>query len=322
MLGKGITKLIGYITLGAIILAIGAKLLSSVASIVLAFRIGNVFPFASVALITILLLLSISRLNENTSLYAILSIVGYAATGYLIVVVFMMTIPLGLLLSCITTGISAALCSILRNPKQAQQYFGQAISQIRISGVLNGQQKNHVRLRNGNSFALNASSTLLIIKKGSRDKLLQLMRERPLLPISYTHYVDCDILFIDENTSTSKTEKILELLLDYKIETKRIASSLLVEAIQMVPVLDSQHGLKIDDYRVTNDEVTITNLLQLSPPRLTIFPTKGGLCALIPEIDAPGLNVEPIRRGYENEVVLNRNFIHAREVEKQIETTA
>ena len=319
MFGKGIIKIIGYIILGAIVLAIGAELLSSVVSIVLAFRLGNPVPFLATAFGTVFLLLAISRLNENTSLYVISNILGYAITGFFIVVVFVMVLPYGLVISFISAGISGAFCSFLRDPMQVQQYIRKVVSDIHISGIFDGLKTRNVEVGDGYSFTLNSSCNLLIVEEESRARLLQLMRERPLLPISYTHYVGCNVLFIDECSSSSKSESILKLLTDYRIVTKKITSHLLIEAIQIVPILDSRHGLKLDDYRITNDESTITNLLSLSPPRLTIFPTAQGLCALIPELDAPGLNIEPIRRGYEHEVILHRNFINAWEVEKQIE---
>lgn len=321
MFGKGIIKIIGYIILGAIVLAIGAELLSSVVSIVLAFRLGNPVPFLIMTFGTAFLLFAISRLDENTSLYVIANILGYAATGYFIVVVFVMVLPYGLVLSFVSAGISGVFCSFIRDPMQVNQYIRKVVSDIHVSGVFDGLKTRNVEVGYGYSFTLNTSCTLSIVEEGSRDRLFQLMRERPLLPISYTHYVDCDVLFIEESSSRSKNDSILKLLSDYGIATRRITSLLLIEAIQLVPILDSRHGLKIDDYRITNDESTITNLLNLSPPRLTIFPTTQGLCALIPELDAPGLNIEPIRRGHEHEVILHRNFINAWEVEKQIETT-
>lgn len=320
MFGKGLTKIIGYAVAGAIVLVTGAELLTSVVSVVLAFRSGNLIPLLGVIVLTVLLLLTTGHVGEKTPTHMFLNILGYAATGYLIVVTFVIAIPSGLIGSIILAGVTGVLCSFIRNPKNIQYYVSQAFSHIHTSGVFNGLSRRIIPVGDGTYFTQNMVYSILILNEGSRDRIIQLMRDRPLLPISYTHYVDCDVLFITERNNPSKYGRILKLLKEYDIHTKGPASPLLSEAIQMIPIIDSRYGLKLDDYRLTKDEATIANLLELSPPRLTVFPTPTGLCVLVPDMDAPGLNVEPLRRGHEHEVLLHRNYVHLWEVEKVIES--
>ena len=322
MFGKGLIKLVGYVIAGAIALAAGAELLSSVVKIVLAFRTGNPVPLIFVIIIAVPVLVVSSRIKANTPASMIANILSYLVTGFLVVVSFVIGIPYGLVIAIVLAGVCGAFCSILRDSTQFRKFISTSISHFQILESLNGLPKRLVPVGDGTTFALNSFNNVLMLKDGYRDKLIQLMRERPLLPISYTHYVGCDVLFITENNGHSKFDRIMKLLREYGIEIQAHTSPLLAEAIQMVPIIDARHGLSLDEYRMTRDEATITNLLGLSPPRLTIFPTPYGLCALIPDMEAPGLNIEPLKRGYEHEVLLNRNYLHLREVETQIESSS
>jgi hypothetical protein len=165
---------------------------------------------------------------------------------------------------------------------------------------------------------LNSCNNIVILNEGMREKLVQLMKERPLLPISLTHYEDCDVLFIAED----KYERIIKLLKEVGIETKGLASPLLSEAIQMIPILDSRNGLTFEDYRLAREDGTINSLLIQAPVRLTVFPSTSGLVVLIPDTEAPGLNVERLKRGYEVDILLHRNYTHLEEVAKPLESTA
>ncbi|TFG34598.1 hypothetical protein EU527_02520 [Candidatus Thorarchaeota archaeon] len=314
MFGKGMIKLVGYAIAGAIALIAGAELLSSVVSIVLAFRFGNPLPLLAVILVTVFLLFITGRVSKETPAQMVLLILSYVSTGYLIVVCFVIVLPYSLIVSILTAAVIAAVSSFLRDSKQITHVISQINHQLHIT-------KRIVTVGDRSSLRPNSNQNILLLEEGSRNKLFQLMRDRPLLPISYTHYVGCDVLFIIESSDSVKFDRIMKLLRDYDIHTIGPASQLLSEAIQKVPVIDSRHGLNLDDYRMTRDDIAITNLLESCPPRLTVFPTTTGLVALVPDIEAPGLNLEPIKRGHEQEVLLQRNYGQLQEVEKQVEST-
>jgi len=148
------------------------------------------------------------------------------------------------------------------------------------------------------------------------------MRDRPLLPISLTHFVGCDVLFVAEGKTPGKYEQVVKLLKDLSIKTRGHTSPLLAEAIQMVPIIDSQNGLGMDNYRLARDEKSISDLLELAPVRMTVFPTVAGLRILVPDMDAPGLVVESLAVGQEVDVLLHRDYTLLEEVKKPIETAA
>lgn len=90
----------------------------------------------------------------------------------------------------------------------------------------------------------------------------------------------------------------------------------------MIPIIDSQNGMGMENYRLARDEKAVTELLTLAPIRMTVFPTTSGLVVLIPDMDAPGLLVEHLEEGTEVDVLLHRNYSLLEEVEKPVETAA
>lgn len=318
MLGKGMFKLVGYAVAGAIALVAGAELLTSVVSVVLAFRLGDSFPLVVVTVLTVGLLLLVNRVSEESPTKLILNILAYAASGYLVVVSFVIVLPYGLVFAGITAGTTAGLCSFIKNPNILTSQLQEFLSNSSLTGLA----KRIVPVGEGDSFTLHTFHNILILEEGSRDRVIQLMADRPLLPVSLTHFVDCDVLFVSEDSNHSKFEQIMKLLKDLSIQTKGHTSQLLAEAIQMVPIIDSQNGLGMENYRLAKDEKSIKELLTLAPVRMTVFPTTTGIRVLVPDMDAPGLIVERLVQGKEADVLLNRNYALLEEVEKPVETTA
>ncbi|MFW9956655.1 MAG: hypothetical protein ACFFCT_01175 [Candidatus Odinarchaeota archaeon] len=319
MFGKGLTKIISLAIAGAIALAAGAQLLASVVSVVLAFRFGNIIPLAIVVILTVGILLVANRIPEESTARTIIKILSYAVTGYLAVTAFVIALPYGLIVSIIAAGAVGVFSSIIGE----QQTFWKHIRQsLQFENRFSGLPIRSVPVGNGTSFRLNSLHTIVILEEGTREKLVHLMKERPLLPISLTHYEDCDILFIAEENDPSRCDRIMKLLKESDIGIKDLASPLLAEAIQMVPILDSRNGLKFEDYRIARDDKTISSLLIQAPSRLTIIPSVNGLLILIPEFEAPGLNVDRLKHGCEAEVLLDRNYSHLKEAEKPIESPA
>jgi len=114
--GKSIIKLIGLIFAGAIALAGGAELLASVVAVVVAFRAGNPFPLFLVGFVTIVLLRVVKKQTEDTPVKMILNIVAYAATGYLVVVAFVVALPFGLVASIATAIVTSVIVSFIGDP--------------------------------------------------------------------------------------------------------------------------------------------------------------------------------------------------------------
>ncbi len=321
MFGKSIIKLIGLIFAGAIALAGGAELLASVVAVVLAFRAGNPIPLLLVGIVTIVLLRIVKKQTSDTPVKMILNIVAYAATGYLVVVAFVVALPFGLVASVATAIATSVIVSFLGDPSSLMVQIQEFLPQT-FGNSIGGLSKRVVQTGDGSSFMVNSSNSIIVIDSECRTKVVELMRDRSLLPISLTHFEDLDVLFIASSGDRSMFDRVNTLLHTYGIEVKGPTPALLAEAIQMIPIIDEQNGLMMKEYRITRDEKTVEDLLSLWPVRMTIFPTEGGLKVLVPEFEATGLNVEPLRQGFESEVLLHRNFTSIREAMESVESAA
>ena len=321
LFGSALTKMIVLVTGGVVILAASAELLASVVSVVLAFRLGNLIPLLAVAVSTIILQILTNHVANESRGHIILTALAYAITGYFASIVFLIALPYGLVASILACGMVCAISSIFRKQKLSIYWKHVMQSLGHSQNGFHGRSYRQVPVGDGTSFQLNSSHTVVILEEGFTEKIVELLRERPLLPVSFTHYEDCDVMFIADENDPKRYEQVMKLLKDSGIGVKGIASPLLAEAVQMVPILDSRNGMKFEDYRLTRDEKTICSLLAKAPSRLTIFPSRLGLGVLVPATEVPGMNVDHLKPGYEGEILLNRKYSHLEEVEKPVESS-
>ena len=319
MFGKSIIKLIGLMFAGAIALAGGAELLTSVVAVVLAFRAGNLLPLLLVCIVTVGLLRLERRPAEGTPVKMILNIVGYAATGYLAVVAFVIGLPYGLVVAGAAAIAASMIISFIGNPSPIITQVREYIPSV-FGGTISGLSNRVVPTSDGSSFNVNSSHSVVVINPEHRHKVVELMRDRSLLPISLTHFEDVDVLFVSTATDHDMFDRIVSLLKSHGVETKGSFPALLAEAVQMMPLIDEQNGLGMREYRLARDEKTVQDLLTVWPPRMTVFPTEWGLMVLVPHMEVIGFNVEPLKAGYESELLLQRNYTSIREVMKSIES--
>lgn len=319
LIGKGLIKIIGLIIAGAIALAAGAELLASVVSVVLTFRAGNPFPLTSVVIITVVLIRLVQRQAEETPVRMILNIAAYAATGYVAVVAFVIGLPYGLVAAVVASVIAVIVCSLMGDPSSLFKQLQVGIPGISL-GMRFGLSKRMVPVGNGHSFALNTIHNVMLVNKSEREKIVQLMRDRPLLPVSLTSYEDSDVLFVTTDDD-SMVQRVNSLLSAAGIVSEGSPTPLLTEVVQMVPIIDEQNGFPMRNYRLARDEKSVSDLLSSWPERMTVFPSETGVLILVPDHVSTGLNVEKLTSGYEPEILLNRDFTSLVEVIKPDEST-
>jgi hypothetical protein len=317
LFGKGLIKIVGLIIGGAIALAAGAELLASVVSVVISFRAGNPLPLTTVVVITVVLLRLLKRQSEDTPFKLILNIAAYAASGYVAVVAFVIGLPFGLVAAVIASIFAVVVCSLMGDPSSVLEQLKLGIP---LGMRFDGLAKRAVPVGNGMSFTLNESHNLIMVDKSEREKIVQLMRDRPRLPISLTHLEDSDVLYITTDDQ-ALVEGIRILLSSARIDTSGSPTPLLSEVIQMIPIIDERNGLFTRNYRLARDERSVSDLLVASPVRMTVFPSDSGPMILVPDSVSTGLFVDTLPKGNEHDILLNRNFKSLREESKQIEST-
>jgi hypothetical protein len=159
------------------------------------------------------------------------------------------------------------------------------------------------------SDALLEQARVIVLQEGDRDKVVRLMKERPLLPVSITRLADCYAVVI---TSPSAEEVVfrraIDTLSEYGITRVKRARQLLAEAVLMLPLIEESYGFSMREYRVIRDGTAMAQVISQWPERLTVFAAKEGLGAVVPEQAVTGLKTEQIPRGLETDVVLFRDY--------------
>lgn len=314
MFGKGLLKLIGLALAGAIALAGGAQILSSVATVVIATRSGNVIPLAASIIIT-LLLIRIKRALDDHPLNAVLGVVGYAAVGYLAVVAFVWLLPFGLIASLLGAAVTITSLSIIHDPSQLKTWTSSLAMDSPIKWGFSISKGNDVF-----GSAIEIEHQILILPENSRDQVFVLMRARPLLPISLMHLDDIDVLCISKSENRTISESVKDIIAQNGIQPFAEVSPFLREILLKIPLIDSQNGLAFTDYVLVRDKDALSHILETAPSRMRVFPSKTGLRVLYPESEAPGLVSENVADNMLASAILFHDYTGLQEV-KESENT-
>ncbi|MFX0054582.1 MAG: hypothetical protein ACFFAD_06630 [Candidatus Hermodarchaeota archaeon] len=300
MLGRGILKIIGLAIAGAMALAGGAQLLSSVALVVISFRNGNIIPLI-IAIGTTAALIQLKRLLAKHALSAILGILAYAASGYLAVVAFVGLLPYGMVPSLLGAALTIIVCSVMYDSSNLKEWMATLSPDSTISWLSRNPGTPEL------SISKQVSDHIALLPPESRENVIMLMRDRPLLPISLTHFNECDVLFIEIKSERASLNQIRDTLLRASVAIKNDASPLLREAILKVPLIDEKHGLSMAEYCLATDQDTVNHLIRNPPSRMFVFPSRTGPRVIYPESAAPGLISQRVpERELVNALLLHR----------------
>ncbi|KXH76464.1 MAG: hypothetical protein AM326_07025 [Candidatus Thorarchaeota archaeon SMTZ-45] len=307
MFGKSLFRLIAYALAGAIAIFLGGQLLSSVTWVVVAWRLGNSTPLIAVWAGTLLLLI-IKRTQNKDPLSMILNIISWACILYTSVVMLFVALPMGLIAAFISMGVTIVFCNSIMDPSgiserittllEPAEALGQSIPILRSSSLSTGASWSSI-----DKLKMKA----LVIPSSFRGHVINLLRERPLLPVSFTRYEDCDILIV----RTCGEEKVLRqvqlALAEKAVQNIRPLSSFMTNAILGLPLLEQQAGIDLADYMVAIEETTVNRILEMWPNRITVFPNRMGLRVVVRYESAPGFDLEELPHGREARILLGRD---------------
>ena len=313
MFGKSIIKLLGFTIAGALVLAGGAQILASAISIVLELRGGNPLPFLLVVGVTLLVLRLPYAFKDDSPLRAIQMILTYGVTAYLVVLVFVALLPFGLVVSFTGCSLTAIGCSVFNDPSDAKRF----VKDLGVYRHLSSSLKIRDTSASDFNSVLGHSDTdlrhMFLVPLGQEENVVNLMRERPLLPISLTRYEDFNVLVVKSGPDIRLLKQIKALLLAAEVDAMVAMSPLLLEAIQKLPLIDAQFGLSMGEFCYVSVPNTVEYLLRNWQTRMTVFPTENGPWVIVPESAVPGLKTGSIPMGREAEALLLHNYSSIKE---------
>lgn len=307
MFGKTVLRLISYAVAGAVAILLGGRIVSSVASVVFAWRMGNPLPII-VVIVGSLVLVLFSRGEANTLPKMIMNILGWIAAAYLSVVIFFVSIPLGLIAGFFGLALTLMSFGAIKDTKGIGGRLRFLVYQIVSAGSAFPALRRNSAMNNQSIWFLVRGLALrsYLVPRGQRFRILDLVRERPLLPVSLTRYGNADILFVRENPQI--TDQIESLLEDEGIQDALPLGPFLTNALLALPLIEERDAcFSPADYVFCRDESTVNRLVDIWPDRITVFPSMGGPIVVVRNDTVPGFETRPLPRGTESCVLLERD---------------
>lgn len=299
-------RLISYAVAGAIAVLLGGRLLSSVTSVVLAWRLGNPLPLIVAAGGTFLLVF-FSRGEANTLPLMILNIIAWIASAYMSLVVFFVALPLGLVPGFAAMAVSLFAVGIIKDTRGVGGRIHNMIDHTAILGSsipLIGKAEIDER---GLLTAMSRSRYVgFLLARSEKGKVLRMIRERPLLPVSLSRYEDTDILFVQNDLENAS--QIEMLLRDAGIEGIERLSAFHAGAVLSLPLFEKrEEAASLSDYVFCNDAATVDRLVEIWPRSVSLYPSRDGAIVVSPRDAVPGFESQPIPRGLRSAVVVERD---------------
>jgi hypothetical protein len=309
LLGAGTIK---YLIIGAILLAFGSNILSSITYIVQQAKQGSYAPIVIILItapIAIKFMGSKSKgLNQGSTQVAYWLVYAFA-TAYtsLVIGLTLFSTTLQLYLGVAGFGITAIACKALFDSENDGLSLKQRMSFLISStkATMNSTAVGQWSGGNGIAWNLSGQSKVFIVPPVSFQSVLDLMKERPNLPISLTHLPETDCLVVPSTNGWQR--KVQNLLTERGIPTLSRASTLFEIAVLSLPLIVESRLQSPQEYGWTQDEKVVQKLVNQLPAGLTLFPNTNGLKAITPMDGAPGYELESLSRVNSLRLLINRD---------------
>jgi hypothetical protein len=277
------------VIIGAFLIILLTSLLDSVVSVVIQTRGGNFLPVILIFLVTtVSLRIAHSNREQNVS-STILWVIGWCPAVYLCAIVgFYFYSPSTMINAIIAGGVVYLYCrSIYETPdlriKMTYLFASTKASMTNIA-IGYGNVRNPI-WSNCNGFR----TQLFLVSQEAYESIIYLMKERPTLPVSYTHLEDFDYISILKEDGWPN--RIRNLLNNLEIEGLRSAPPLLEKGARALPLILQDNVDTRIEYGITTDTLSTDILIKDWPASITIFPGKNGLRAVVPLNKAPGIDL-------------------------------
>ncbi|MFX0108376.1 MAG: hypothetical protein ACFE7R_08840 [Candidatus Hodarchaeota archaeon] len=314
MFGKTFMKLGLYAIIGAIAVALGTQLLASVVSVVYAIRRGNIIPLVIIVTLSVVTLRVARKLPDESMMGKMSTFLAYTMTGYAMAVAFIGLLSVGLSMSILGAIAVLILCASIYEPDRVRVLLGPYSTQLKMSLQQTSGSSSKISPYDPAPIRVHLPALMMHVENGSREALVNLMLERPLLPISLTHLEEYDVVYIDSNQDPLIADRVQALFEACEINTRRVATPFLEDVLAKLPIIDEEHGLAMCGYKVVTDEQTVKHLLDMWPPRMSVIPSRKGLTVILPESSAPGLPMDPIPSLHIHKIILFRDYSILKEV--------
>ena len=305
MIGNGMSKVLRYAVIAAVVLVVGTQILTSVIDQVALLRTGDVSSLVPVIALAVFFMLLARPKETKTPLLVLINFLAWSTTGYLVVVSFVFFLPFGIAPAIVSAGITVALFELLRGSANNQgivrsicmffaPYFPTLVRRISSKATANARISDKVSMR--------------IVPHDLSPKIIGLIQTRPMLPIALTHFFEFDILKTDVRRGPITAFQVSRLLESFGISRLKRASDQFTRDLLNVPVIGEFMGHPMQDYRIIHDELTLERILPDWPIGATLFSDGNKPVLTVKSTDIVGYNSTPIPKGLEPWVLVNQDL--------------
>ena len=218
-------------------------------------------------------------------------------------------LPFGLIAAFLAMGGTIIGCSRMKEPGSITERFSGLLEPMGSFGhsipILGRNSVSHGRFWTSID-KLNMKA--IVLPNSMRGAVFDLLRERPLLPVSITRYEECDILIVRTEGEEKVLKQVQQALAEKGAERLQVLSLFMTNAILSLPLVEDDKGMTLKEYKMAVEESTVKKLLEIWPNRITVFPNRTGLRVVIRNDTAPGFDLEQLPRGREAHVLLGRDI--------------
>ena len=306
MFGK-LYSLVKYVIIAVFILILASSLLDSVAMIAKANEQGNYLSFIIIAGITTVLVRMASKNRKQEISSLLIQITAGCSVIYLVFIVFTTStlimshsanMPAVTLASLLLTIV---YCKIVYEPPNLGNMVGFIVASTRATmNTISIDARGDISVW----ASISSNFRILLLPEGSASSILELLKERPSLPVTLTHLEGFDYITIPNDPLWQ--QRIEEILTRMQINVTR-ALPLLELGVQAIPFFYQSHELEDIKYGLSTKDSVIEFLLKEWPVGLTVFPSSEGLRTVVPVQRVPGLELDQLSKTKTLRLLIHRD---------------
>jgi hypothetical protein len=308
MFGKSVFTLAKWAIVAGVAIVIGSQLLESVSWVVISFRFGNFMPLMGVLAITFVVQRISTAAKQQAQIVAMLTdVLASASAVYLFFVMLLGLLPYGLNISLIGSCFSIIVIAAIRSPDDFRKRISllvETAGTYTATGIGMGYGREKALWNS----VVRGKKEVLCIPQDGFNSVIDILKDRPMLPVALAHYVDMDFLIVTNHDGHDWTYQVKRLLLEEGVPGVQLAPPLLKKVVLFMPLFEEDRGVQVEGYGLASSENSVNALLSARPCRMTVFPSSDGLRVVARRDSVPGIEMKEIPAEVSKRVVFRRDI--------------
>ncbi len=301
MFGK-LSRIMIYAVIGAGVLVFSTQVLSIAVDMAIALQYGEYASLVFLGLLAVICLrLSKNADKERSIPKMIAKIIGSFSMILIVFVVFLANLRSGVFVGLLSGTMVLGVIYVMTNTSDVV-----LLAKDVFRGTIKVPLKGTNRTQLVKQVISSKNRLVYLIPSNYWEKMIEILRVRPLLPVALVHLHEEDILVVNSERDSKWGFRIERLLHESKILGFRKASLLTVRIALSLPILVGID--KIDDYVIVSDREHVDRLIKEKSVLMSVHPHKDGPRVILPNDDAVGMEVSHISGSQSVYAVITRDI--------------